>query len=62
MIPDRFLVFHTQLFNWITKFRQGYLFDMENIYRQGNMQKYYIMGHYGPVLAMRKYVGPWELC
>ena len=60
MIPDRFIAFYTQFFNWITKFRQGYVFDMENIYRQGNMQKYYTRGHYELVLAMRKYIGPWE--
>ena len=39
MIPDRFIVFYTQLLNWITKIRQGYVFDKETIYIQGNMPK-----------------------
>ena len=60
MIPDKFIAFYTQLLNRITKIRQGYVFDMEKIYRQGNMQKYHITGHYGLDLAMRKYVCPWD--
>ena len=63
MIPDRFIAVYTQLLNRITKIRQGYVFDMEKIYIDGETcQKYHIMGDYGLALAMRKYICPWELC